>query len=310
MIDPSNVLIRCPNGHDLQAAKPDLLKPLACPVCNVTFTPTAPTEAGASQTPPTDAAGTPTPTTLTYGPPGLGHPISYPAYTNWMLGLWIAFFACNAIGQLWQLANPQSVDPNNFPDPGLAMAALFISCFKMMGGMAAFVLQLMWIYRIHQDALRARNYRAVAPGLAIGLSFVPLFNLIWTAWTMKRLAGFAASGADEGEGNEDSVGNNRGDSEAVRAAGLCLAAGIAFLLMTCISWSFMGAALMDVARESQLAGAQGIDQQRMTQQMMDNVPTAIQILLPLVSVAGVLIYARAVRRLEASLYPFLGAPGR
>ena len=42
--------------------------------------------------------------------------------------------------------------------------------------------------------LRARGYREVSPGLALGLSFIPLFNWIWTGWTMKKLALFAAGG--------------------------------------------------------------------------------------------------------------------
>ena len=53
MTDQDYLLIQCPNGHDLQAARDDLSKKLACPVCDTHFVPAETGNMGGESTPPT-----------------------------------------------------------------------------------------------------------------------------------------------------------------------------------------------------------------------------------------------------------------
>lgn len=298
MIDPNNVLIRCPNGHQLQAAKTDLDKPLACPVCNVTFTPSP--SGAAPEAPPVPAGGAGAPETLSYGMPGtpaLQEPVTYPPYTQWMIILWVAVYVLQAINGLYQMANPPDIDPQN-PFAGQMVSLMVFGCFVGAGTIAAIVLQLMWIYRIHKDARRARNYQAVSPGLAIGLSLIPLFNLIWTPVTMRKLARFATD-PDESGG---SAGNR-----AFYAATVCLVAGIAILVTYCAVFSAMLPAYMKGFNNIQALGPQNMDQQALQREIMASIPAAVQIFSAIVPAVAAVIYYWAVRKLEAALYPFLGA---
>ena len=304
MIDPNNVMIRCPNGHELQAAKTDLDKPLACPVCSVTFTPSM---AGATAPAPQPQAlmqpvpGVQEPTTMSYAPEMLKTPISFPGYTNWMLGLWIGTYILQAINDLYQRLYPTTIDPTN-PDIATAVILGFAGCFVGAAFLAALVLQFMWIYRIHKDALRGRQYQGVSPGLALGLSFIPLFNFFWTPWTMKKLARFAAE-----TGEQNASGSA---AQAVQATGVCLITAIVLILMSCGEISIMVPAFVDMFQKMMAAGPQGVDQQALQQEIAESVPLALHVASALISIAGVFIYAWAVRKLEASLYPFLGAPSR
>lgn len=293
MMDPNNVLIRCPNGHELQAAKTDLDKPLACPVCNVTFTP--------SGGPDSTTAGMETPGTggavVDYASDLLGSPVEYPGYTNWMLGLTVGTYMLSAVLSLLNLGGP---DMGDSASP--SMGAMMLPCFTGAAGLAAIVLQFMWIYRIHKDARRARGYTSVSPGMALGLSFVPLFNFIWTAWTLKKLAGFAW----REDAAEDSV-----ESQALRATSLCFAAGIVLVLSNCVTFGIAGSTWFEVMKEVMQQNLPQAEMQKiMAEKIVGSTPFALQVIGPLISVACVLVYFRAVRSLEAALYPFLGAPNR
>jgi len=300
MIDPNNVLIRCPNGHELQAAKADLDKPLACPVCNVTFTPAVGPVSQAESSADVDGTGGAV-STVDYAGEAITSPINYPGYTNWMLGLWVAVTILGAIMGLYQLASTSEVDQSTSA-ASKSVLGFFYSCSAGVAGIVAVALTLMWVYRIHKDARRGRNYRSVSPGLALGLSFIPVFNYVWVTWTMKKLAAFARPS----DAAEDSTEN-----PAIKATSLCLVAGIVLALSNCVTYSLMGRAWIGVMSE---VAQQKISQQEMqtvmTQRIASSVPFVWQIISPLISVVCVLFFFRAVRSLEAALYPFLGAPNR
>lgn len=296
MMDPNNVLIRCPNGHELQAAKADLAKPLACPVCNVTFTPdggTVPTAMATGM----EAPGTGGGAAVDYARDMLSSPIEYPGYTNWMLGLTVGTYMLTAVFSLLNLGGPDAGDSTT-----PSMGQMMLPCFSSIAGLAAIVLQLMWIYRIHKDAQRARGYASVSPKLALGLSFIPVFNFVWTAWTMKKLAGFSW----REDAAEDSA-----ESRALRATSLCLLAGIALALSNCVTFGLAGSAWLAVMGEVMQQNIPQAEMQNiMAKKIAESTPFAWQVIGPLISVACVLVYFRAVRGLEAALYPFLGAPNR
>jgi hypothetical protein len=208
---------------------------------------------------------------------------------GWLVGLWIAFEVLATIGNYAQMILGQ--DPQN-PNPSFMLG----QCFVILPFVAAVVLQLMWIYRIHADALRARGYREVSPGLALGLSFIPVFNLVWTAWTMKRLATFAAGGGEPPD---------QGAAETVRASTTCLYFGVAKALSQCLG-AVMGLVLMFRSLGSLgPAGPMG---------PVDPLASAgpgfyaVGAITTLVSLAAVLVYARTVPKVQDSLYRFLGAP--
>lgn len=293
MIDPNNVLIRCPNGHELQAAKADLDRPLACPICNVTFTPGGGPSASVAGM---ESAGT-SGVVVDYASEMLASPIAYPGYTNWMLGLTVGTYMLAAVFNLINLGEPSAPAPT-----ARSMGGTAVSCFTGVAGLAAIILQLMWIYRIHKDAQRARGYEAVSPKLALGLSFVPIFNYIWTAWTMKKLAGFAW----REDAAEDSAENH-----AMRATRLCLAAGAALVLVNCINFSLMAWVVIEVMGDVMGQNTTQAEVQRIVaERIAETLPFALKLIGPLTSVTCVLIYMRAVRCLEGALYPFLGAPNR
>ena len=223
-MDPNNVLIRCPAGHELQAARDDLGKALSCPVCNITFTPGGVPEAAA------------VPQQLGYASSQLGRPVSRPGYVGWMVGLWVALEILSAINSFTTMTQ----DPM---DPSLPMMA--VGCFAFLVLIAAVVLQLKWIHRIHQDARQARGYTDVSPGLALGLSFIPFFNLIWTGWTLKKLAAFAAKQASE-EASET--------AEVLRVATTCFYFGIAKAVGGCVGF-ILG---FTVGIQSAMQTAQGV----------------------------------------------------
>ncbi len=288
MIDPSNVIIHCPNGHQLQAARMDLDKPLACPICGVTFTPAS---AG-----PRGAVPGAAPLDLGYSGSPLSAPVEYPAYTNWMLALWAIAF-CLTIG--YGLFGAQYAAP---PDPGQplppgAIGACALSCLLILAAPAAIVLQLMWIYRIHCDARRARGYDDVSPGLALGLSFIPLFNYPWTAWTMRKLAAFAATGTSDDRTRAE---------QALKASAVCMVVTVLFLALTCTNLSIGTYAGIRVAQELGATGSQ-VDSIELQRRVEAYLPSALQYAGTVLLVIGLVIYVWAVRKVETALYSFLGA---
>lgn len=303
MIDPENVLIRCPNGHELQAARADLNKPLACPVCNTTFTPGAADLAAPAAAPPPGppgVEGAPAPITMGYADATVARPIAYPAFTNWMLGLWITSTLIAAVFSIISAVSPPSFDPAT-PDIAMAIGSGFLGCVNGGIFIAAVILQLMWIYRVHTDARRAKHYEDVSPGLALGISFVPLLNFIWTAWTMKKLAAFA---------NVTDREDRLAADQAEKITGLCFILGIVYVLANCITIAIMIPPAVEMVKTMAQVGPQAANQAALQQKMVAAVPVAWQLLVQAITVVGMLIYVFAVRRLEASLYSFLGAPGR
>ncbi len=282
-MDPNNTLICCPAGHQLQVVRTDLNKVLCCPVCKQTFMPGG---GPAVQAPPGSPAG---PTLLSYADGTLPQPVTRPTYVRWLVGLWIVAEFLTAIGNYAQMAVGQ--DPQN-PNPSF----MFGQCFVILPFIAAVVLQLMWIYRIHADALRARGYREVSPGLALGLSFIPVFNLVWTAWTMKRLATFAAGGGEPFA---------QGAADVVRASATCLYFGVAKALAQCLG---VIVGMVVVFRSVGAAGPAG------PMGTVDPLASAgpgfhaFSAIITLVGLAAVLVYARTVPKVQDSLYRFLGAP--
>jgi hypothetical protein len=280
---PDNVLIRCPNSHELQAARSDLGKVLSCPVCNTTFSTGAP-----PASPPGPGGMTP-PAAIDYAghaSPMLLQPVKRPQYVGWLVGLWIAVEVLSTISSFASIIG--GVDPMK-PSP-LIMGA---NCFVTLFVIAAIVLQLMWIYRIHDDALRARGYRAVSPGMALGLSFIPVFNYIWTGWTMKKLAEFAASGERS---------QNAAALDAVRAATICFYFGIALTLTTCIGGAASGIVGFQSAMQAATQGP--------ANPFASAGPGFLVVIaaMTLVRLVSVFVYAWVVKKLHASLYDSLGAP--
>jgi hypothetical protein len=279
-MEPDNVLIRCPNGHELQAARSDMGKMLCCPVCNTTFASTAPTTGA--------VPGAIPPATIEYAgygaPAGWTRTVQRPGYADTLIGLWIAVEVLGVIASVisWTAGmDPQRVSP----------LMIGVGCVGMPMFVAAVVLQLMWIYKIHRDALAARNYGEIAPGLALGLSFIPCFNYIWTGLTMKKLAGFAAGG----DRSLDPLA-----VQAVRATNLCFYFGV---LKGALSFIGGAVGLVMALRAAAMQGQAAYVAEPAGVSFL-----ALSVLTTLVNLSSVGVYAWAVKRLQASLYAFLGAP--
>src|SRR5262249_7825053 len=149
-----------------------------------------------------------------------------PGYTSWMLGLWILSIAPQAVlgpltmREMQSLMPPPPVMTSSGPvytmndrsgtSPFLVPSFCLLEVLGLLG-LPAVVLQLMWIYRIHSDALSARAYQDISPGLALGLSFVPVVNYAWTGWTLRKLAVFVNRNATP----------TPGTTRAVQAATCC-----------------------------------------------------------------------------------------
>lgn len=186
MAEPVHVVTHCPNGHACQVAQEDVGHQLACPVCNVHFTPTGPGTA---------------PVAVQYAYRGLPAPVEAPRYTTWLLICWgvgeITSIAWSLYLAVWPMTPSQMGTGFGLPN--------LVGCFLGPAFIAAMVLQLVWNYRIHTDAARARAYNEVSPGLALGLSFVPYFNYLWTGWIVHKLARFAAEQPNVGAPQADRV---------------------------------------------------------------------------------------------------------
>lgn len=293
MINDDNVLIRCPNGHELQTAKADMHKKLACPICSTIFSPAD------GQASPGGAAGTMTdPHVLDLAAGRLGQPVTYPAYTNWMLAAWIISTVVQAGGTVFQHISPPQTG-GQWQNPTAAVGAMGLSCMLGAIALTAIVMQLMWIYRIHADARRAGQYDGASPGLALGLSFIPAFNYIWTALLMSRLARFSAS-AD--------AADEPAEAPAIKATKINLVFSF-FLGCSCLVTGAYGAkAFLESMRLAMGQGGQPLTpelQRQITESATP--PTAWTIASVTLSIIAVCVYAWAVRKMERSLYPRLGA---
>ncbi|HWL95133.1 MAG TPA: hypothetical protein VNT79_16555 [Phycisphaerae bacterium] len=297
MIDPDYVLLRCPHGHDLQAARTDLGKELACPVCNAVFA-TSPGDAGPPPPPASgaDQVGYATSTDVRILPRA-----KFPGYTTWMLALWIAVFGWITLRVIWNTLDPTIADPSELkklPMPVL-MTLTMLDCSSFVCLFAAAVLQLVWVYRIHADALKYANYSGVSPGLALGLSLIPAFNVPWTGFALSRLASFAAAG------------ERRRDATALAAVHATKAALLTGILVAISMCSIFGLSIAAAYSAYKAAAAQGIE--RDSPEMQARIAEAaahspiLTVALLLICTASVVTYLFAVRRLEASLYARLGA---
>lgn len=290
MIDPNNVLLRCPNGHDLQAARSDLHQDLACPVCNVVFSPQAAfgKAAAAVNALPVDYAHYQMPPQT----------LKYPAVTGWMIGLWIIVVVGVTVIGLTMGQVSSDFDPKN-PGMGLMLGAGALLCLCFPASIAAVVLNLIWVYRIHRDAEQYGRYTAISPGLALGLGLIPIVNLVWVGWTMRKLGQFAA----DGERHADPVA-----MRASHATRTCFITSIVLALVISISVSLSYAAKNQAEvtlADSGLKVGSPEYMHRM-QELMD-FPLAIKVADTLIRLVCVAIYLYSVRALEASLYPKLGA---
>ncbi len=304
MIDPNHVLIRCPQGHELQAARDDLDKELACPICNTTFlarekpasTPDAPATSAATSV--DRAAG------VDYAPVEEIRNVSrvkYPAYTTWLLGLWVAVLVWVTIKIILKTLNPAMADAESLRQSSLPVFMLvgIVDCSAILCLPVVLVLQLMWIFRIHKDARRYGHYDTIEPMLALILSFIPFLNVPWTAFAMLRLAVFSAQG--------DRAKNTEAAS-AVHAAKACLVTG----LLVAVSFGFIFMlAIVSGYQAHSIALQQGIapNSPEMHQRIAEAAALSpvFAIALQLICTASVVTYVFAVRRLEASLYERLGA---
>lgn len=298
MIDPNNLLLKCPNGHDLQAARTDIDKELECPVCRMTFRPqiAGATAVGAAAPAPVGAVP------LEYGGTQVGLArAKYPGYTGWLIGLWLFVVFSIAGAVTYEAVFPNAAASAKPSTPMMVFAGMLL-CLVLPSLIAGVVLHLMWIYRIHRDAQNYGQYTDVSPGLALGLTFVPVFNIVWTGWLVRKLTQFAASG------------ERRTDPAAASAAQIgrvFFFTSCALFIVICIGialqWVSYAHFLTEVQSQNLAPGSTEFVQ-KMTESM--TVTPALSIGDQLIRVVSVFVYVLAIRRLEASLYPKLGAPPR
>lgn len=307
MMDQNYVIVQCPKGHELQAAREHLTATLACPVCGIEFVPQAPAGVATANLPEF-------PSTMSYaGTDLLSQPIDYPAVTPWMTWLWMGAGIVQTLQVLALMTVGQptmTVGQPQLTGPLVAVMAVVgvMSCLSGIAILVAFVLQLIWIFRIHKDARRARDYRKVSPGLALGLSFVPIIHSIWTAWTLRNLAKFSAEtiGAQGGENPEVLASANH-------ATRNYLSISVFLLVMICSSTSYilytMWGPLMKLATTP--GGASQMQIQAEFQQLSAQaISPWLQVGMQCFQLLGIYLFFQAVRKLEAALYPALGAPPR
>lgn len=281
MPDTNHVIVRCPNGHDLQASKSDLGRPLSCPLCSTVFHPGGgeiPTQQG--------------PVSLGYTDGSEGLPVKLPTYTNWLIGLWLASTGLGIINQVAQLGQGAATQtPNPF--------AMLSGCLVSVVVIAAIVLQLVWIHRIHKDAWRARGYREVTSGMALGLSFIPFFNYIWTGWILKKLAVFAVQ-------NEEQTDTSAEPHVAVRAGNLCFWFGIVKVAAGVLG--AVAGGLLSLNMLSEMGGMSGPPPASFDP--FANAGPVFFVVIGIATIAdlaSVIVYVWAVKIIQAALYKSLGA---
>ncbi|MBK8270471.1 MAG: hypothetical protein IPK83_20120 [Planctomycetes bacterium] len=139
----------------------------------------------------------------------------------------------------------------------------------------------------------------VSAGMALGLSFIPLFNVPWTAFLMLRLANFSAAG--ERKSNDAAV-------SAIHAAKLCLITSIVMVGTCCASYSLVFASAYPIFNEAMQNNIDPKSPEFQTKmQEAANAYPMLSFATMLIVMVGAIVYAFAVRKLEASLYDRLGA---
>jgi hypothetical protein len=163
---------------------------------------------------------------MSYADGSVMMPVTPPDYTRWLVGAFIVTASMDLLGSLVTLVVgvPQMNPTNPLAFAPVMFVFMGIGCFSILALVAGIVLHLMWIYRVHDDAQRGRGYREISPGLALGLSFVPGFNFVWTGLTLMRLAAFCRQNPSEG-----SSGAN--EARAAGAAFWCLIAAIVLMVL-------------------------------------------------------------------------------
>jgi len=282
-IDPENVLIRCPNGHELQARKADLDVSLACPVCNVVFRPGGP---AVTTTPSTSYAA------------NYASPVEPPSFTMWLLGAWGLFAVLSAIVTIGQLAIDRPVSADGPP----AMSSLIIvSCVQTLMMIAAIIMQLVWIYRVHADAHRVGSYDGPGAGTALIGSLIPPINVAWTGWLLHRLAGFAADAPEMGAAQRAQSMTTRKAGLTVLVVGIIL--GVSCLGMTIYNLPETAASVRQAYEQQQREAGQAAEEATGDETAITpepNVPLSIFAIVLQVGAIG--IYLWAVRLIEPALY--------
>ncbi len=281
--DSDHVMIHCPNGHALQARRTDLSSDLACPICDTRFSPRA------------DVPPQVRPVSIGAVGPPLPGSVTRPLFTAWLVRLWIGVYTIQLIGSVMvAIASPALLDLADGGGTGAdAPAEGALSCIALLCWVPAVTLQLMWIYRIHEDARRARAYGDVSPGLALGLSLVPAFQYPWTAWTLLRLATAAAA-----ERRDDRLA-----AAAVGWARRCVVAGILIGLNGCIYGTLVGYHLA----ENLTAGMQNGSAPPPDYFLQQEPFRTLGVISAVISFACVVVYARTVRLVETAVYDPPGA---
>jgi|GEM_PF-5788706 len=171
MTDSEYQLIQCPNGHDLQAAKTDLHKRLACPVCEIHF---VPEEAKAS---------------LNQDQAGKGEnsrpddvlienqrPLEAPKVTIWKLvclGMILAIWVFNLVAIMSFGPSAKEYISQNGP---LAVVLSFFICLGFIAIPAGIVLNILWVKKVFVDISTVGRFKSLSPAVAICLSFIPVFG--------------------------------------------------------------------------------------------------------------------------------------
>ncbi len=294
MIDPNNVLLQCPNGHELQAARADIHQDLACPVCSVVFTPQVPRDPvpGPFNSAQSSVA-------MQYAVRGaIGGRAAYPGYTGWMIVLWIVGALMLGALTIYSALVQEDYDPAK-PSTGMLAGALGVLCLGLPAAIAAIVLNLIWIHRVHKDAEAYGGYNGISPGMALGISFIPIANLIWIAWTLHKLGQFSS----EGERQSDPAA-----MRGAHAARTCLIVAVVLTAIICITTSIMFVSSNHALKEAQAEGLKlGTPEYARRIQELTAFPPAITIGDMLIRMLSVLVYLYTVRAVETSLYTKLGA---
>ncbi len=294
-MDPNYALIRCPNGHELQAERQHLHVALNCPVCGVTFTPAS----GLAPKPGGSPGAAPYPAPVDYAVSPSLQRVSYPQYTIWMLVLWVVGYAFQAINGVLAVLNPNADPANLSANMATGVVLLIAGCFGSSCILAAAIMQVMWNYRIHKDASAAKGYNSISPGLALGLTLIPVFNMIWTPIIMRKLVRFAKSSEPD---------EQRHDA-AMKMINVSLIYIVLAILIGCGSLVMMAGPAWEYIQLA-MSNPNAANSPELQRKMSEAIPAWYGLLTQGLSLIGVAIFFRAVRLFEASVYPFLGAPPR
>lgn len=205
-----------------------------------------------------------------------------------MLGLWILLDSLSLATQLILAA--MGSDMTDFSSSPLFAANAGVGCVALMAFVAMAVLQLMWVYRVHLDAGHG-GYAEVSPGLALGLCFVPLFNFVWLAIVLRKLAGFAALATDRPNA-----------SAAVRLANICLVSNSLRLVLG------VAGGIYGVVVGLQAAQTAGVNPNQPFYPFAGSsfAWEPWMLITPVLNLAMTVVYLWTVWRVETSLYAKIG----